>query len=132
MDLAAVMDEIARRVAAADEDGPLAKRSYGWPNPTASPPAFVVSYPAKIDFDATMQRGNDRAQFPCWALFGLPSERPSRDKLSSFLLLLKSALDGRAAGIWDSARAMDVAVQTVMNDDGTELLAARFTVDVVT
>lgn len=133
MVLADVMDEIASRVAAYDggDDWPFALRSYGWPNPTTSAPAFVVGYPGVINFDASLNRGSDRAQFPCWALFGLPSERPARDRLSSFLQALKTALDGPAES-WASARAQDVTVEVVANEDGTEYLAARFTVDVVT
>lgn len=131
MVLAAVMDELARRVKEYGEDG-LFSRSYGWPNPAVSPPAFVVGYPPQVDLDATMNRGSDRARFPCWAVFGAPNERSSRDTLSSFMQAIKAATDGTADGIWSSARAENFIVETIVNDDATEYLAARFTVDVIT
>lgn len=128
MVLAAVMDELARRV----QDAGAITRAYGWPNPVPAPPAFVVYYPDTIDLDSTMNRGSDRAVFPCYAFFGNPDERSSRDVMSGFLSDLKTALDGAADGIWQSARASSIAVQIVPNDDGTEFLTARFTVDVIT
>lgn len=132
MVLADVMNEIARRVEEFGDQGLFAGRCYGWPNPAISPPAFVVGYPPSLGFDATMQRGSDRALFPCWAIYGNPNEERSRDVASSFLLSLKQALDGKAEGIWSSARAQDITLETVSNDDGTEFLASRFNVDVVT
>lgn len=129
MDLAAVMDELARRQK--EREGGIS-RSYGWPNPVVSPPAFIVGYPAPINLDTSYGRGSDRGLFPCWAVFGNPHERTSRDTLSSFLAGIKASLDGPAEGIWQSARAQDITVETVSNDDGTEFLAARFNVDVLT
>lgn len=131
MVLADVMEELARRIREYGESG-IFLRSYGWPNPSVSAPAFVVGYPPQVDLDTAMQRGADRAAFPCWAVFGAPEERSSRDNLSEFLQAIKDATDGPAAGIWSSARAQSIIVETVSNDDGTEFLAARFTVDVVT
>lgn len=132
LDLAAVMIEIARRVEEFGEGGLFSGRCYGWPNPAVSPPAFIVGYPPSLAFDATMRRGSDRALFPCWAVYGNPNEERSRDTASLFLQSLKDALDGEAPGIWASARAQDVTIETIQNDDGTEFLASRFNVDVVT
>lgn len=139
MNLAAVMEALAARVGAIPGTAPdtlMLPNVSGWPNPTITPPAFVVDYPPQIDMDATYGRGSDRAQFPCWAVFGAADSQSARDVLSSFLLAIKAALDGEATAedvvIWQSARAMNIKVIKVLDEDGVEMLAAEFTVDVLT
>lgn len=126
MDLAAVMDELATRVGAI----PGFETVYPWPMSTVSPPCFVVGYPPEIELDTGMRRGSDRAQFPCWAVFGYGDPASARDVMSGFLLGLKAALDGDGTS-WSSARAMSIAIAVVTQEDGTETLDARFTVDVI-
>lgn len=126
LDLAAVMDELAARAGATMDN------VYAWPASTITPPCFIVGYPPAITLDTTMGRGSDRMEIPCWAVFGQADQRTSRDVMNPFLLNLKDALDGEADGIWQSARASEVTFETAVQDDGTEYLTARFTVDVLT
>lgn len=118
------MDELAARAGASLEN------SYAWPTSTLNVPCFVVGYPESIQLDMTMGRGSDRMRVPCWAVFGQADQKSSRDVMNPFLLELKTALDGEATA-WQSARAEEILIQTVVQDDGTEYLTARFTVDVV-
>lgn len=131
MDLAAVMDEIAARVKAADPD-PLMVRAHEWPKPSVLPPCFVVGYPAEIQMDATYGRGADRAQFPCWAVFGSADELSVRNTLSPFITALKARLDGEST-VWQSARVQTVQIETInAGEEGAEYLAAKLMIDILT
>jgi hypothetical protein len=123
--LAAIMDELAARA------GSTMDNVYAWPASTLTPPCFVVGYPPSITLDVTAGRGSDRMEVPCWAVFGKADERTSRDVMDPFLLNLKTALDGDSE-VWQSARASEIVFETAVQDDGTEYLTARFTVDVLT
>lgn len=125
LDLAAVMDELAARAGATMDN------VYAWPASTITPPCFIVGYPTLIRLDATMGRGSDRMEVPCWAVFGQADQRTSRDVMAPFLINLKTALDGDSA-VWQSARAQEITFETATQDDGTEYLTARFIVDVLT
>lgn len=141
MDLAAVMDEIANRIRDSDDPdtpGPdaIMDDAKGWPASTISPPCFIVGYPPNIALDVTGRdpdgRSSSRMLFPCWAVFGIADLQSSRDVMSSFLGGLKARLDGPAPGVWQSAWAQGITLETLSQDDGTEYLAARFDVDVLT
>lgn len=128
VDLAAVMDEIAARVAVT---GLFEDRVYAWPKSAITAPAFLVGYPPQIDMDASMGRGADRMSVPCWAVCGAADDLSARDVLSGLLLEIKDALDGESDA-WQTARAGAITVEVNVYPDGTELLEARFDVDVVT
>lgn len=126
LNLAEIMEAIADRVAAGAMD-----RAYGWPLGTFTIPCFVVGYPDTIDLDVTPTR--DRMEIPCWAIFGDQHAKSTRDICSSFLAGLKAALDGAEPGVWASARAKTISLETLTQDDGdAQYLAARFTVDILT
>lgn len=136
INLAAVMDELANRVRDSTDlevpgDDAIMPRAYGWPVGAFAPPAFIVGYPPSITMDSTAQRGSDRCQLPCFAVFGAADTRASRDLMSSFLLDLKRVVDGQAEGVWQSARVMSINPEMV-NYGGVDYLAARFTVDILT
>lgn len=136
IDLQAVMDECASRMGIwGDYDTALFVRAYGWPNPIVSPPAFVVGFPPLVNFDATMARGVDRVMdLPAWAVMGKPDERQSRDRVIERVLEVKARLE--AAGFtdpaWATAWVKTVQFTTVANEDGTEYIAAQFTIDIAT
>lgn len=139
-DLSAVMDAVAARMGVFGDTYPAAlfERSYGWPNPSVSPPAFVVGFPPQVDFDGSYQRGMDRIpDLPAWAIFGGPDTRPGRDHVTARCDEVKARLeapwpDPENPGPWSSLRVKTVSFETVANDDGTEYMAARFTIDIAT
>lgn len=59
MNLADVMDEIARRL-----DNISGLRVYSWPTDKFTPPAAIISYPEEIQFDQTYRRGVDKLTIP--------------------------------------------------------------------
>lgn len=137
--LGAVMDEVALRMKAWGEfEEALFPRAYPWPNPSVSPPAFVVGFPPQVDFDGAYDRGMDRIpDLPAWAVFGGPDTLSGRDHVIEHCLAVKARLEADPgpnpeSPAWSSARVKTVAFETVANDDGTEFLAAKFTIDIAT
>jgi len=80
MDLAAVMDEVATRLATIS-----GLRVTAHPPDEIQPPAAVVTYPDSYDFDQTYGRGSDRIELPVVVLVGKVSTRAARDKLSGYV-----------------------------------------------
>lgn len=137
LDVASVMDECAARMGAwGDYPDALFERAYGWPNPSVSPPAFVVGFPPSLDFNGAYDRGVDRIpDLPVWTVMGLPDTRVARDLVTANIDAVKARLEDKASPwesrAWASARVKNVSFETVANDDGTEYITARYTVDIV-
>jgi hypothetical protein len=91
--LGPTMDALAAKVPAE-----AAERVHAWPVKQVNPPCAVVGYPDEpIAFDATFQRGSDRATIPIYFLVGGVHDRTARDALSAILTGatgIKDAIDG--------------------------------------
>lgn len=58
---------------------------FGYPPPTVSPPAGIVSYPDRLDFDATYGRGMDRiADWPLMVVVGKATDRSARKRIYEY------------------------------------------------
>lgn len=81
MDLNLVMDEIAARLATIDG---LAG-TFGYPPATVTSPAGIVSYPERMDFDATYGRGFDQiVDLPVLIIEGKATSRTARDRIAAY------------------------------------------------
>jgi hypothetical protein len=91
--LGPIMDAIAAKVPAE-----ATQRVHAFPVAEVNPPCAVVGYPDEpISFDATFQRGSDRATIPVYFVVGKVVERTARDALSAILagaVGMKEAIDG--------------------------------------
>jgi hypothetical protein len=132
MHLARVMDEIALALGAVTG----LKKVYAYPPPTLSPPSAYVSYPARVAYDLTYQRGEDDYEaIPVVVVAGRPTEKRVRDLLAAWSASdgpnsVKAILEGRA---WTSCD--DVRVPTAEFDietiAGIDYLAVVFTANAV-
>jgi hypothetical protein len=80
MNLADVMDDLATRLRSIG--GGLRVREY--PPDTATPDIAVVTYPDAYDYDATMDRGNDRMTVPVVVMVGRVSDRATRTRIAKY------------------------------------------------
>lgn len=80
MDLSDVADEIATAL-----DTITGLRVHGHPPTTVTPPAAIVSYPARVDFDETYGRGMDRIpDWPVAVVVGKATQRTARDRIYEY------------------------------------------------
>ncbi len=135
--LAAIMDGIAATLVAAGVSD--AGHTWAWPVATFNTPCAIVGYrPGNISFDMTFKRGADEATLPVWFVAGLVAEKASRDLLSGIIdgaPAVKSALEAQPdtlGGKVSSVRVIDCEVETFLDGNGVEYLAARFDVHVIT
>jgi hypothetical protein len=80
MDIEAVMDELAERLASIPD-----LRVYAWSPGTATPPAAIVGYPTEYRFDDTYQRGLDTMSVPVVVLVGRTTDRTARTALAGYV-----------------------------------------------
>jgi hypothetical protein len=80
MNLNDVMDEMATVL-----DTITGLRCFGYPPPTVTAPAAIVSYPDKIEFDQTYGRGMDKISgIPMILVVGKATDRAARDKVAGY------------------------------------------------
>lgn len=130
MDLAAVMDDLG--LALGKIQG---LRVYPYSVARVSPPAAVVLWPERIEYDAAMTRGADRVTLPVIVLIGRVDERSARDKLAPLLAgagpeSVKAAVEGHEASSYDSARVISAAPDSFTSADHT-YLGATFNIDII-
>lgn len=132
MNVGDVMDEIAERLRAAPS---LAGRTYAHPVGRVTPPAAIVDFPSKGDFDESYGRGTDRLTGEVAVLVGRPTERPTRDLLSKYLNgsgpeSVKALIDGD--GTYASCDSVTVTGWTteVWTVAGVDYLTALFELDI--
>lgn len=129
MDVAEVMDELAARL------GMIAGlRVFAWPPGSVTPPAAIVSYPERVDFDSTYGRGMDRMTVPVAVVVGRPADRATRDSLAAYCggggaRSVKAALDRGFCTAWDSVRVVR-ADTDVVSIGGVDYLAALFSIEI--
>lgn len=129
MNIGAVMDEIAGRIGLA---GTLAGRVYAYPAATVSPPAAIVNFPGKIDYDQSGRRGRDRLEGTFVVFIGRPEQPASRDLLTQYAnSALGDSLKALVEGETDvyttcDGVAVDAAEFDVFEVAGIPLLVAVF------
>lgn len=79
MILKLAMDEIAARLTSA-----AGLQTFAWPVGSVSPPAGIVIYPEKINYDVTYKRGKDTMILPLMVLLGRPLDESTRDAVSDY------------------------------------------------
>lgn len=130
MNLADVMDEIGDAL-----DGITGLRVYRWPAAEVTPPAAIVTYPDRVEFDGTFGRGMDRLTVPVVVVAGRASERAARDNLARFCdgsgaLSVKAAVDGHEYTTAHTARTTQIEFD-VFTMNGIDYVSAIFEIDVV-
>lgn len=127
IDVAAVMTALTGALVA-DE---VLDRVYDWPTLDVNPPCAVAGYPeAGQPFDATYNRGHDRATFPLWIVCGVADKRSSRDVVAGYVAPAKAALEA-GTGPWESVRVITWGVDPV-NVAGVDYVALKLEIDVLT
>lgn len=94
LQLAATM----RAIAAALEEAQVVEKAWGYPKWAADVGECVVGYPERIEYDATMGGGSDRATFPVWRLMGLINEEDTQDEIDAYHAAAKAALESGEHG----------------------------------
>lgn len=123
--LTAVMDGIAAQVVG------LIPNTFAWPAESVTPPAAVVGYPTRIEFDLAAGRGGDEMTIPLWVIVGKSGTKAARDQISTWIgdtSSVKSAVDGLHA--WGDARVVDAKVSEI-TINAVAYLAVEFTIDVI-
>lgn len=131
MNLADVMNEAATVL-----EGISGLRVTAWPPGSVAAPAGVVSYPDRVEFDATAGRGSDRIRgLPFVLVAGKATERAARDTVAGWAAgsgssSVKAAMEAHA---WTSCDDLVVTVCTfdVVTIGGVDYLAAMFEADVI-
>lgn len=129
MDIAAVMDEIA------DQLGTIAGlRVHAAPPGSIQPPAAVVSFPERIDFDATYGRGMDTLKLPVVLAVGRPTERSTRDAIAGYCAgsgsaSVKAVLEEGVYAEFDTVRVASVDFD-VITIGAVDYMAAVFSLEI--
>lgn len=133
MDIQAVRDELGQALQAI---GTLHVFTY---EPSGiTPPAAVVGWPDRIDFDAAMERGADRAAWDVFVFVGMGDRRSASENLAPYLdgsgpSSVKAALESYSEDspkFFDTLRVQSVEVDGYIYGSVT-YLGARFTVDII-
>lgn len=130
MKLNDVMDEVAEVLGAI-----TGLRVFGYPPPTVSPPAGIVSYPESIDYDQTYGRGMDRISgLPVLLVVGKATERSAREKVAGWAAgsgpnSVKAVLEAHE---WTSCDVLTVTecIFDVVTIAAIDYLAAMFSLDI--
>jgi hypothetical protein len=130
MKLDLVMDEIAGALG-----GITGLRVFGYPPPTVVPPAGIVSYPERINYDQTYGRGMDRiSALPVILVVGKATDRAARDTAAGWAAgsgarSVKAVLE---AATYTSCEVLTVTSCSfdVVTIAGVDYIAAMFELDI--
>jgi hypothetical protein len=131
MDLAVVMDDLGSALGRID-----GLRVFPFSADKVAPPAAVVLWPERIDYDATMTRGSDRITMPVAVLVGRVDQRSARDALARYMdgagpHSVKAAVESFTGQTsWDSAR-VKTATPDSFTSGGVDYIGALFTIDII-
>jgi hypothetical protein len=130
MNLNDVMDEVAAVL-----DTITGLRVFAYPPPTVVPPAGIVSYPERIDFDQTYGRGMDKITgLPVILVVGKATDRAARDTAGDWASGSgsKSVKAVFEAHPWTSCHVLTVTACTfdVVTIASVDYIAAMFELDV--
>lgn len=110
-------------------------RVFGYPPATVTPPAAIVSYPERIDFDQTYGRGMDRIpSWPILVVVGKATDRTARDRIYDYAaatgsLSIKAVLEGGTYTSFDDVHVVSCEFD-VVGIAGIDYISALFTVDI--
>lgn len=129
MNLANVMDAVSTRI-----DTITGLRCHPYPPGSVTPPAGIVSYPERIDFDETYGRGMDRMSLPLVLVVGKVSDRAARDALGAYCngsgaKSVKAVLESGTYTAFDSLRVASIEFD-VVSIGGVDYMAGLFTLDI--
>lgn len=129
MNLGDVMDEVAGRLRAIPQ-----LRVHPYPADSVNPPAAVVAWPERYDFDETYGRGSDRMTLPLLVVVSRVPDRAARDQLSRFCdgagpASVKAALETGEAMSFDSVRVTRIEFDVVRIAEN-DYIAATFMLDI--
>lgn len=125
-----VADELSDRL-----DTIAGLRCFGYPPPTVTPPAAIVSYPERIVFDETYGRGMDRVEaWPVLIVVGKATDRAARERIYDYAAgsgskSVKAVLESGTYTSFDTIRVVDCTFD-VVTIAGTDYISALFTVDI--
>lgn len=130
MNLNTVMDEIGQKLGAI-----TGLRVFDYPPPTVVPPAGIVSYPERIEYDQTYGRGMDRIRaLPVIIVVGKATDRAARDTAAAWAA---GSGAGSVKAVLEAASysSCDVLVVTQCSFDvvtiaGVDYIAAMFELDI--
>ncbi len=130
MNLADVMDDLGAALARID-----GLRVFPYSADKVSPPAAVVLWPERIDYDATATRGGDRLAVPLAVLVGRVDQRSARDALARYMdgsgpSSIKAAVEAHEPTAYDSAR-VKAATPDSFTSGGVDYIGALFAVDII-
>lgn len=131
MNLADIMDEAAEVL-----DTITGLRVTAWPPGSVVAPAGVVSYPDRIEYDATYGRGLDKITgLPFVLVAGKATERSARDAVAAWAAgaggsSVKAAMEAHTWTSCDSLTVTSCAFD-VVTIAGVDYLAASFEADVI-
>lgn len=130
MNPATIMQEIAERLDAIPN-----LRVHPHPPKTIVPPAAIVSYPERVEYDQTYGRGMTRVEgLQVWLVVGKATDRSARDALGGYVAeagaaSVKAVLEAVDGGdVWDDLHvvSVDFDVVTIASID---YMAAGFTIN---
>lgn len=130
MDLNLVMDEIGERLGYID-----GLNVFDFPAPTVVPPAAVLSYPDRVEFDETYGRGMDRiVDLPLFVVEGKADTRNARDRIAEYVAgsgdrSVKAVLESGTYTSFDDIQVTS-AVFDVVRIGAIDYIAAIFTLNI--
>lgn len=130
MNLNDVADELAGRL-----ETIAGLRVSGHPPASVSPPAGIVSYPERVDFDATYGRGMDRIpDWPVMVVVGKATDRAARERIYEYTSAtgansIKAVIEGGTYTTFAEVRVATVEFD-VVSIAATEYIAAIFHLDI--
>jgi hypothetical protein len=129
MDIADVMDAVADQLSTI-----VGLRVHASPPGAIQPPAAVVSFPERIDFDATYGRGMDVLKLPVVLAVGRPTDRVTRDAMAGYCAgsgdtSLKAVLEDGVYTAFDTVRVASVDFD-VVTIGAVDYMAAVFSLEI--
>jgi hypothetical protein len=125
-----VMDELAARIGTI-----TGLRVFGYPPPTVVPPAGIVSYPDKIEYDQTYGRGmTTLTGLPILIVVGKATDRTAREAVAAYASdtgpkSVKLAIEGTSSTAWDDAHVVDCDFD-VVTIASVDYIAALFSLTI--
>lgn len=132
MDVGRVMDEIAGRLRAVDG---LEGRVFEYPPPTVVPPAGIVTYPDKVEYDQTYGRGMDIIRgLEVLVVVGKANDRSARDRVAAYTngdgpLSVKQAIETKPHVSFDDLQVISAEFD-VVSIAAVDYIAAVFSMDI--
>lgn len=126
MNLNDVADELAAQLATITD-----LRVYGYPPASVSAPAGILSFPERVDFDATYGRGLDRIEdWPLMLVVGKATDRAARTRVYEYasgagVKSVKAVIEGGTYTSLADVRVASVDFDVVIIAD-TQYVAALF------